>query len=150
MEQNARVILNRKNEWVNRARSLKVFVDGVQAGAIKNGQSEEFHISEGKHTISCKVDWCSSREFEFDLAAGQTLTLRVQSGMRYYWQIIIPFVIVMLINLFMILGKRERPELINTLILLTALPVIIYMLYYTVIKRKDYLKISKDDSGMFR
>ena len=47
-------------KWADAARAYKVFIDGAKAGVIKNGETQEYELSEGFHTLQLKIDWCSS------------------------------------------------------------------------------------------
>jgi hypothetical protein len=149
METQSRIVLTRSSEWMNRARSFKVLINGQQTGTIGNGASESFAVSPGSHKVSCKVDWCSSREFDINLQPGETAYLRVQSGMKYYWQFVLPMIIVLFINAYLIFTGKERPFWFNILIGLTCLPGAGYILYYTAINRKEYLLLKYDDKSLF-
>jgi len=149
MDNKARVILRRSSEWVNRARGLKVMIDGQQAGSIRNGSTEDFKVEPGTHKIFCKVDWCSSRELEFNAAAGEAVYLFVRSGMKYYWQVALPLLAVVLLNMYYIFSVGVRPTWLNYLLIIVALPACIYFFYYTTFGRKDYLVIRKDDKAGF-
>lgn len=58
--------INRKSGWVDRVRSYKVIVDGQVIGDIRNGQSRDFDLAPGHHTLMLKIDWCRSPILEFD------------------------------------------------------------------------------------
>ena len=45
MENKTKIIITRSAEWMNRLRPYTILIDGVQAGFVKNGSSEEFTIS---------------------------------------------------------------------------------------------------------
>lgn len=149
METQSRIVLTRSSEWMNRARSFKVLVDGQQVGTIPKGGSESYTVTPGGHKISCKVDWCGSREFDVNLQAGETAYLRVQSGMKYYWQFVLPMIMILFINAFMIFSGKQRPFWFNILIGLVCLPGAGYILYYTAFKRNEYLLVKYDDKSLF-
>ncbi len=148
MEQ-TRIVLTRSSEWMNRARSFKVFIDDQQVGTIANGAAESYTVTPGSHKLMCKVDWCGSRDFELNLQPGETAYLRVQSGMKYYWQFVAPMIAILFINAFMIFSNKPRPFWFNILIGLVCLPGAGYILYYTAFSRKDYLLIKYDDKSLF-
>lgn len=148
MDEKARIVLRRSSEWINRARKLQVFIDGQQAGTISNGGTEDFRVDHGQHTISCKVDWCCSRDFNFT-ANDETTYLFVQSGMKYYWLVAIPLFAVLALNFYYVFGAGGRPVWMDYLLIIVALPALLYLLYYVTFGRKDYLIISKDDGKGF-
>lgn len=149
MESTARIVLSRSSEWMNRARSFKVMIDGHQAGTISNGGTEEFKLEPGQHKIHCKVDWCSSREYDVTIGVGETAYLHVKSGMKYYWQFTIPLLVVLALNLYFVFADSRRPLWFNFVLIAVAAPAIIYILYYTLFNRKDYLAITKDETTLF-
>ncbi len=149
MEEKSRIVLSRSSEWMNRTRSLKVMIDGQQAGTIGNGNTEEFSITPGQHTIACKIDWCSSRNFDVHLAAGETAYLHVRSGMKYYWQLVGPLLVVLILNLYFVFSEGGRPMWFNYVMILVGLPVLFYIFYYLTFGRKDYLVIVNDDKTLF-
>ncbi len=149
MEGKARIVLRRSSEWLNRARNLKVFIDGEQAGTIANGDTKDFLLSPGPHTISCKVDWCSSRDFSVSLGENETAYLFVRSGMKYYWQTAFPLFVVLALNFYYVFSEGKRPEWLNYLLIIVALPALLYIMYYVTFGRRDYLVVSKDDKTVF-
>jgi Protein of unknown function (DUF2846) len=148
MENQATININRIGEWMNRARAFKVFIDGQQVGTISNGTQASFPVAPGTHKVECKVDWCSSREFEVKAAAGETVYLQVQSGMKYYWQVITPMLIMVFLNFYFVVSKIKKPFWFDILLGLICLPAAGYLLYYTAFSRKDYLLISYDSKSI--
>jgi hypothetical protein len=149
MEDKTRIVIARKGEWMNRARGFKVNIDGAEAGVIRNGRTEEFQVAPGKHTIMCKVDWCSSRDYSVDLKPGETTYLRVKNGLKYYYYLVFPFLIVMIINLYFSMNAERKPAYFSYLIILTAVPLAIYVIYNITAGRRDYLKIGIDEKSGF-
>lgn len=60
-------------KWADAARAYKVFIDGAKAGVIKNGETQEYELSEGFHTLQLKIDWCSSGVARFYIKNGETI-----------------------------------------------------------------------------
>jgi len=46
-----KIILNRKNEWRNRARGFKVWIDGKEVGTIADGGSEAYPVEPGTYKL---------------------------------------------------------------------------------------------------
>ncbi len=147
METQAKIIIHRPSEFMNRARVFKVMIDGVEVGSVKNGMSDEFKIAAGKHSVCCKVDWCSSQEFEVNVTDGETEYLEVKSGMKYYFHFLIPLVAVLLCNFILVVSKSGRPMWFNIVLLLTALPALSYIFYYLTIGRNNYLQLKRNEKG---
>lgn len=43
-------------------RAYKVLIDGKEIGRIKSGETLNFPLATGNHTLQLKIDWCSSKE----------------------------------------------------------------------------------------
>ena len=64
---------NNKNGWDDGARAYLVYIDGKKAGEIREGETKQFDVSEGAHTLQLKIDWCSSPVLEFTAKEGKTV-----------------------------------------------------------------------------
>ncbi|MBS1919519.1 MAG: hypothetical protein JST17_04620 [Bacteroidetes bacterium] len=148
METKTKIIIRRSSEWMNRLRNFKVIINGTEAGSLKNGATEEFSVEPGSNSIQCKVDWYSSKPFTIEVKEGETLYLRVGSGMKLYW----PFFIAIIVGVFLVFhykGKPERPEWLTPVTIVLLAPGVLYSLYYTTIGRKNYLVVQKDTKNVF-
>ena len=61
----------RANEFANRLRDIKLFIDGNKLDTISNAQVKEFTISPGDHILQAKVDWCSSNKASFTISENE-------------------------------------------------------------------------------
>lgn len=57
--------------WRDRLRAYQVRIDGVPAGAVRPGQTQDFAVMPGEHGVQLTVDWCSSPLRVVRLSAGQ-------------------------------------------------------------------------------
>lgn len=64
--------IKRSDEYANRFRNIKIFLDGKQLGSIKNAATESFEIPEGRHLLQAKIDWCSSNTITLVIKGGET------------------------------------------------------------------------------
>ena len=62
------IIIKRVTGYADMIRAYKVFFDGTKIGEIRQGESKQFPVQEGKHTLQLKIDWCTSEPVSFDLA----------------------------------------------------------------------------------
>ena len=145
METNTFIALRRTSEWMNKARSFKVFIDGNEAGRISNGASEEYAVSPGMHKVVCKIDWCSSGEMEVDIKKDEKAYLHVRSGMKYYWLFSVPLLVLAIVYLYHSLQHIPKPLWLMYALIIVGVPAACYFLYYSLINRKAYLLLSKDD-----
>ncbi len=85
----SKVILTRKGEFINRRQRFRVFINGKEAGLIKNDDTEEYELEPGMHTVQCKLNWLSSLVHTVDLKEGANTYLKVSNGMKYYFPLYI-------------------------------------------------------------
>jgi hypothetical protein len=145
----SKVILSRENEFLNRSRFYRVFIDGEEIGKIGNATTEEFQLTEGKHTIKCKIDWCSSGEFAVETKGNDNLYLRVKSGMKYF----MPLYITMMVWLASGLVFKSKRAFFGAaypwIQWVVVLVPLLYMVYYFTIGKNKYLEIGLDKSNVF-
>jgi hypothetical protein len=141
-----RIILERKSEFLNRLKNYRVNINGTEQGKISNGSSAEYEVPGGNNMITCKVNWCGSNTFTVDIKPGETVYLKVASGMKYFWAVYIPFVAVILGRL--LFKSQITPPIDITIAVISGI-VMLYFLYYITIGRKQYLKVERDSKNIF-
>ena len=146
----AKIILTRKGSILNRRQHFKVLIDGVEAGQIKNDDTEEFALPAGVHTLQCKLNWMSSKVETVTLQDGVNIYRSVSSGLRF----IVPLYFLMLAGVFLPFyfrfAKTPVPDYIETLKIIFIFPAIIYYILYITVLRKRYLVIGEDQSNPFK
>lgn len=136
----ATIRLKRTSEYNNRMRDYKIFIDGQQVGTIANGETKDFPTTVGQHTITAKIDWCSSPKISIELKENQTSNLKV--GGFKYGQILMPVGLGLTV-LHFILSKFADFD--NTIFLVA--PLFLLMVYYLTIGRKKYLTLEEDNEN---
>jgi hypothetical protein len=71
--------IHRKNEYVNKLRNIKLFLDGKELGLIQNDETLRFDIPTGNHQLKAKIDWCSSNTASFEITEGQNSNFELSS-----------------------------------------------------------------------
>ncbi|MBI2282271.1 MAG: hypothetical protein HYU71_01020 [Bacteroidetes bacterium] len=145
-----KIILNRENEWRNRARGFKVWIDGKEVGTIANGGSEAYLVEPGTYKLQCKIDWCSSPGLELTVKEGETRFVQVGSGMKYYSLFTVLMVLVLLSGPVIKYLKLKVPEEFTYLQMVVLVPFLLYYLYYLSIGRSRYLLLKEDSANVFR
>ncbi len=148
MDSKTKIIISRSSEWMNRLRTYKVFINGKQAGTVKNGGSEEFAVEPGVNSVQCKVDWYSSQPFNVDVKEGETNYLRVKSGIKYYWLFMVAIIVGVFI-MFSYKGNPDKPQWVTPVTLILLIPGALYSLYYTTLGRKNFLLVDRDTKNVF-
>jgi len=73
------IIIKRGTGYADRFRAYKVFLDWTEIGDIRQGESKQFPVQQGKHVLQLKIDWCTSEALMFDLA-DKTITFECGSN----------------------------------------------------------------------
>jgi hypothetical protein len=60
--------ITRTSEYANRLRKIKLILDNKELSLIANGETKDFEIPVGVHTLQAKIDWCSSNRLTFTIA----------------------------------------------------------------------------------
>jgi hypothetical protein len=146
----SKLVLTRAGQMQNRRQLYKIFIDGAEAGAIKNDTSEEFELTPGSHTIQCKVNWMSSNQQSFTIKEGANTYLRVSNGMKFFLPLYILLLAGLLFPLFFRIAKLPLPSSVETIRIAAIIPAVIYYLVYVTFLRKNYLHIGEDSSNPFK
>ena len=130
----ATIKIKRKSHLMNMARNYKIFIDGEFVGKISNGATAEFPVTAGKHTVTAKIDWCSSPTVSVEVGTDETKRLTV-GGFKYNWLIFLWIAGVVLLS-FVRIVDFHYPTLL-------LLPPFLLATYYTTFGRKKYLTLKE-------
>jgi hypothetical protein len=64
--------------WRDRRRAYKVFLDGSQAGEIRDGESLTLPLDPGRHLVRLKIDWSGSHTLVLQLQPGECVYLECE------------------------------------------------------------------------
>lgn len=146
----AKLILTRKGGVLNRRQAFKVLIDGVEAGQVKNDDTEEFTVEPGEHTVQCKLNWMTSQVETVNLKDGVNTYLTVSNSLKFMVPLYFLMVAGVLFPFYFHLVKAPVPNYGNTLKTVLILPAILYYIFYITIFRKKYLVIAQDKSNPFK
>ncbi|MBN8836372.1 MAG: hypothetical protein J0I09_03885 [Sphingobacteriia bacterium] len=132
----ATIKIQRTSEYNNRARNYKIFIDGQQAGTIANGETINLDTTAGQHTVTAKIDWCSSPDIPVHVNDNQTKTLRVGGLKNGQW--LMPTGLAVIVLNFILSTFTD----INYVIYL-IIPLFLILIYYLTIGRKKYLTLTE-------
>jgi len=129
--------IQREKSFADKIRDYKVFIDNIQVGTISESETKEFHIEEGKHIISIKIDWAGSQEIKVDIKENETITLLANNYSAKHWLVSVYYIIfVTLLHLFL---KYSFEFQYSALLFIPSLAV---MTYYLTIGRNKYLTLT--------
>jgi hypothetical protein len=128
------IILQRHNEYVNSQRGYRIFIDGVEAGKIGNGETKSYAVAAGSRKVMAKIDWCGSEEIEVYVKEGESVTVAV-SGFRFSnWLMPLSSGI---IALHFILGMTID----FSYLIFLVIPVLLGLIYLLTIGKNKYLRL---------
>jgi hypothetical protein len=134
----ARLIVKRKNKWINRFRNIGLYLDNTKIGSIGNGQMEEFTSSPGVHTLKAKIDWCSSNKHSFTLSDKETYTVTIEP---YKYATILTAVEIVILAAHFIANYLYGVDYILWLVI----PFFMVNLYYLTFGSNRFLVIREDN-----
>lgn len=67
------MVVIHRNSLLDNLRSYNVVIDGDYCGKIKCGETKQFDLKEGEHTLCLKIDWCRSPKINFSLKDDETV-----------------------------------------------------------------------------
>jgi hypothetical protein len=133
----ATIIINRTSEYLNRIRDYGVYIDDKKVGTISNGETKEFNVSEGHHSVFTKIDWCSSPTLSVNVNDQETKSLKVGGFKNGKWLMPTGLVIIVLSYIANLLFDFEY-------LFYLVIPVFLLMVYYTTVGRKQYLTLTEN------
>ena len=71
--------ITRSNEYANRIRDIKIFLDGTLLGRISNGETKDFEITAGDHLRQAKIDWCTNNKVTFNIGGDRAKNFYLDS-----------------------------------------------------------------------
>ena len=135
----ARLILKRPSKWIDLARSYKVYVDGQKIGELYDGETKEFEMTPGQHTIKAKIDFLSSKPVHFEVKNDDETKQMLVKNNTSLWL----FALIFFIGFFMaqyISKTFFKGEGFLSFVILFVIYIIIIWLFYKI---KPYLKIEQ-------
>jgi len=70
---------------IDKLRAYKIYIDGVHRGDIRVGETKEFPVSDGFHTVQAKIDWCGSNKLDVEVR-DSVVALEVGSFAEFHSQ----------------------------------------------------------------
>lgn len=128
--------VQRAQSYTNRWRGYEIIIDGKAVGTISENETKAYNVSKGQHTITAKIDWCSSPDLIVELDENQTQIISIGVSKQIDWMIPVSGGIIALQFLLKIFFGFEY-------LLILVFPVFIFWVYILTFGRKRYLTISK-------
>lgn len=136
----ATIIISRSNEYLNRMREYDVYLDGEKVGSIANGETKEFDVSPGTHTILTKIDWYSSPGLSLEIMDEETKSLQVGGFKNGRWMM--PAALILIVHSYILNLLYDFDYLIYL-----AIPIFLLLVYYLSLGRGRYLALTEVKPG---
>jgi len=140
----SKIVISRSGEWVNRRRRYKLKLDEQELADIKTNEIKEFNVSPGKHVLQATIDWTSSNAFEFDIADGETVYIRLSAFKHANWLIPLGSAVVILYVLVLQRLFRLQDTIWEKIFWGVILLYLGIFLYHLTLGRKRYLWLRAD------
>ena len=113
-------------------------MDGEKIGIIGNGETKEFEVESGKHSLKTKVDWCGSETLAFELTEEESKKV-VLAGFKFgKW--LMPLALIISVIYFAFGDQLNfKPWMFFLLIISLGL----YFVNHLTLGRIRYLKLSE-------
>lgn len=134
----AKLIIKRTSEWNNRMRGIGIYLDEKKIGVIGNGETKEFEIESGEHTLKSKIDWCGSEVITISLTDNETKRIKL-SGFKL-GKFMLPIALI-ICAIYFAFGKQLNLD--PLLFLLLILPFFLYFGYHLTLGRNKYLRLEE-------
>ncbi len=132
----ATINIVRRKEYNDRGRSYSIMLDGKYAGTIASGQSVNINTSPGLHTVSVKIDWCSSPDIVLNVQEDKIESLVAGGFKNANW--LMPIATLLLAIHFILKIFFNFQYLIYLVI-----PFFLVLMYYLTLGRKKYLTLKE-------
>jgi hypothetical protein len=140
----ATIKIKRADGYIGRKRDYQIFIDGQLAGTIGNKEVKEFPITAGQHTVTAKIDWCSSLDVSIDIDANETKSLTVRI---FKYANVLGFMSFGVVLLYFILLVWTMNFLyLSVLFTILMMPFMLILVYYGTIGKNKYLILKEIDS----
>ncbi|MDX2280126.1 MAG: hypothetical protein NW218_11085 [Saprospiraceae bacterium] len=128
--------VQRAHSLTNRWRDYEIIIDGEAVETISPNETKAFNVAKGQHTITAKIDWCSSPDLIVELDENLTQTIHVGVLKQIDWMMPVSGGVIALHFLLKIFLGFEY-------LLILIFPVFVFLVYILTFGRKRFLTISK-------
>jgi hypothetical protein len=132
--------IERKKQFINILRDYQIYINGQIAGTLSNGETQDFIIHPGQHTLVAKIDWCKSQEFQIMVEENQIQKIKVGS-FKFADQIIACSLLLSILKLF------TNNLFLYNLVFISLSIVFVLAIYVMTIGRSHYLRLDLEDEG---
>jgi hypothetical protein len=134
----AHIHIHRKSEWINRFRSIPVYLNGKKAGSVSNGETLSLELPAGTNKLQAKIDWCGSPTMNLDHTTDGEIQLLLHTAKPMYW---VFYLCALSLLPFYYFEYIQRP--MPQALVVPALLGMLLFLYYLTIGRNHFLQLQE-------
>jgi len=136
----ATIRIERTNEFLNRMRNFTIYIDGEQAGTVANGETKDFTVTPGQHSVLAKIDWCTSPTLSINTGDTEIKKLKV-GGFKIASPLIFTGLGILILHFLL-------SEIVQfNYVILLLIPVFLLLSYYLTLGRNKYLTIGETNDN---
>lgn len=139
------ITITRPYQWTNQAIGINVYIDDELSGNIAVGETKEFEVKPGKHTVYVKNKWGGSQPIEVNVGKSDTKALRLSSFK--YLVLLSPLIISAVFIIYFSIKSffnLEQNMVIDTLIMLLFFAVVFFTFAKKYYWRLEKVGLNKD------
>jgi hypothetical protein len=101
----ANLSITRRPHWLDRSRDYHVQLDGRSLGTLNAGETQEFEIPAGSHSLEVRVGKCTSPLRMLSLKAGETIAFECGCRLKGWRALAAPWYLALARNKYLELKK---------------------------------------------
>lgn len=139
------ITIMRPYQWTNQAIGINVYIDDVLTGDIAVGETKDFEVKPGIHTVYVKNKWGGSLPVEVDVSNNETKALRLSSFK--YLMLLSPLIISAVFIIYFSIKSffnLEQNTVIDTLIMLLFFAIVFFTFAKKHYWRLEEVGLNKD------
>jgi hypothetical protein len=133
-----KIRISQKREWSARFRVLDLYLDGEILGYVPNGETIEFDVPVGQHTLKAKMGFFSSKVLNFTMFNKEIKSFTISPKVINHF--LLPFIILGMIILQFYAKRIFKSE--HTDLIVFSLFLLLSVYSFTI-GRNHYLKIKE-------
>ena len=133
-----KIHIHRKSEWINRFRSIQIYLNGKRVNGVLNGESITLDVPSGANELQAKIDWCGSPVVQFDESRQQELHLELRAVKPMRWVVYLG-----MLSLIPYLFFQYTEYNMHQAFLIPVLVGFVIFFYYFTIGRNSYLQLQE-------
>ena len=133
------ITITRPNQWSNQSISINVYIDDELSGEIAGGETKDFEVKPGKHTVYVKNNWGGSQPVEVDVRENNIKTLRLTSFK--YVILLSPLIIIAVFIVYF--SIKNFFNLRQNMVVDSIIMVLFYAIVFLGFAKKHYWRLEE-------